>query len=164
MITLKVAQPKDARKLGELLFECNKVIAGAMQAADASCDQSLEDCIQSFRQNRCCDVITGWYEAQMVGFCNYGPGRDSDILKDTGEIYHLFIKPEYQRGGDGRRMLHEAIRKLRREEYSQVVVWVGEDNIVAMAFYEALGFKNDGAYRFIDEEEKIKEIRFFRNI
>ena len=164
MITLKVAQPKDARKLGELLFECNQVMSGEMQVADAQCDQSLEDCIQSFRQNRCCDVITGWYETQMVGFCNYGPGRDRDILKDTGEIYHLFIKPEHQRGGDGRRMLHEAIRKLRREEYSQVVVWVSEENIVAMAFYEALGFKNDGAYRFVDEEEKIKEIRFFRNI
>ena len=160
MITLKVAQPKDARKLGKLLYQCNYEICGESSGND----ELLQACINEFERTRCSDVITGWYENELVGFCKYGPGRDADILKDTGEIYYLYIRPEYQRLGDGRRMLHEAIRKLRRDEYGQVVVWVTRENIVAMAFYEALGFKNDGAYRFVDEEEKLQEIRFFRSI
>ena len=160
MITLKVAQPKDARKLGKLLFQCNQETYGDSSAES----ESLQDCVSEFERTRCSNVITGWYENELVGFCTYGPGRGSDILKDTGEIYNLYVKPEYQRMGDGRRMLHEAIRKLRRDEYSQVIAWVTSDNVVAMAFYEALGFKNDGAYRFSDEAETLQEIRFFRDI
>ena len=164
MITLKVGQTKDARRAGELLYACNQELNKDGSCSFNKINATLEDCVQHFQKTMCMDVITGWYGDEMVGICTYGPARGENFLKDAGEIYTLYIEPEYQRNGDGRRMVHEAIRKLRREEYNGVVVWIGETNIAALAFYDALGFRNDGTYRYANGESDIREILFFRSI
>lgn len=163
MINLRLAKAKDAEKLGQLYYRCWMDLYPNIVPEDKFQPISLEDAINDFKKTKCRDIIEGWVGDELVGFCSYGNCRDDDVLADTGEVYRLYVLSEYQRRGEGRRLLHEAVRMLRREEYNQVVIWTLVDNPYAISFYEALGFKDDGTVRYA-KDSPLQEKRFFRNI
>jgi RimJ/RimL family protein N-acetyltransferase len=54
-----------------------------------------------------------------------------------------------------------ALEQLREKDFSQAILWVHADNGRARRFYEAAGWRPDGAER--DEEafgEVVKELRY----
>ena len=71
------------------------------------------------------------------------------------------VKKEYQRLGDGRRILHEAVRQLRRQEYSRAMCWIDRDNEDAISFFKALGFIFTGETR---ENRELTLDKYFRTI
>lgn len=54
-------------------------------------------------------------------------------------IESLFLAPEFQRRGGGRRLVHHA-----QERHDELTVGVNEQNAAARAFYEACGFVVEG--------------------
>ena len=77
----------------------------------------------------------------------------------------MYILEEFQRRGNGRNMLHEAVRKLRREEYNEVVTWIDPENINAVAFFEALGFILGNVKKEVNVNGTSYIVkRYFRNI
>lgn len=77
------------------------------------------------------------------GFCSYGKSRDNDP-SDYGEIIAIHTKPEYWGKGVGKALMDRALLELRRQGYSQVILWTFERNSRARHFYEKYGFVNDG--------------------
>jgi ribosomal protein S18 acetylase RimI-like enzyme len=75
---------------------------------------------------------------EIVGYANYGRNR-AKSLPYTGEIYELYLKPEYQGVGFGRRLFTTAKRDLAQSGQTNLVVWVLSDNEPAVSFYRALG-------------------------
>lgn len=55
-------------------------------------------------------------------------------------ISDLYVSPEYQRKGNGRKLLSHTLRKLRADGYMNAVLETAEDNAVARRFYEKFGF------------------------
>lgn len=55
-------------------------------------------------------------------------------------ISDLYIHPEYQHKGNGRKLLSHTLRKLRSDGYLNAVLETAEDNIPARRFYEKFGF------------------------
>jgi RimJ/RimL family protein N-acetyltransferase len=55
------------------------------------------------------------------------------------------VAPEHWRRGVGRTLLRAAIDELSAEGAGDVTLWVLEGNRVAERFYEAMGFRLDGA-------------------
>lgn len=160
MISLRLAKPSDARELGALYHSCLAEIYGASDKV-----RSVEDCIQYFKQKKCNDTLVGFYDNRIVAFCCYGKAKDDTFYNEAGEIYGLYILEEFQRWGNGRNILHEAVRKLRREEYNEVVTWIDPENENAVAFFEALGFILGN----VEKEMNINGCdytvkRYFRNI
>ena len=158
MIAMRLAKSEDYEALGKLYYLCWQQ---SHEDDDAVWGEE-EDFIRYFKTRKCRDTIEGFLDNQMVGFCRYGNCKDSDVLPDTGEIYQLYVLKEYQRQGDGRRLLHEAIRRLRRADYNRVTMWVEEDDDDIIGFVNALGFKPDGAERM--NVANVREVRYFRNI
>jgi ribosomal protein S18 acetylase RimI-like enzyme len=73
-----------------------------------------------------------------AGYATYGPCR----LKNTGmdgEIYELYLKPEYQGLGFGRRLFTHIQDLFSEKGSSGLAVQVLSDNEPARAFYAALG-------------------------
>ncbi|KZM51041.1 GNAT family N-acetyltransferase [Labrenzia sp. OB1] len=73
-----------------------------------------------------------------AGYATYGPCR----LRDTGmegEIYELYLKPEYQGLGFGRTLFGNVRETLSSKNLSGLAVQVLSDNRPARAFYNALG-------------------------
>jgi ribosomal protein S18 acetylase RimI-like enzyme len=73
-----------------------------------------------------------------VGYSSSGRCRDRS-LPANGEIDELYLLPEYQGIGFGRRLFKAVRNDLRHRALDKVVVWALEDNTRACAFYEGMG-------------------------
>ncbi|MES1154981.1 MAG: GNAT family N-acetyltransferase [Pseudorhodoplanes sp.] len=74
----------------------------------------------------------------VAGYANYGRNRARSLFYD-GEIYELYLKPEFQGLGFGRRLFAAARRDLAQSGLKSLVVWALSDNEPAVEFYRALG-------------------------
>jgi ribosomal protein S18 acetylase RimI-like enzyme len=74
----------------------------------------------------------------IAGYANYGRNRARSLTYD-GEIYELYLRPEFQGLGFGRRLFTAARRDLVQSGIKSLVVWALSDNDSAIEFYRALG-------------------------
>jgi ribosomal protein S18 acetylase RimI-like enzyme len=74
----------------------------------------------------------------IAGYANYGRNRARSLFYD-GEIYELYLRPEFQGLGFGRRLFSAARRDLGQSGLKSMVVWALSDNDPAVEFYRALG-------------------------
>ncbi len=72
---------------------------------------------------------------RVVGFGSCGRARKRP---DTGEVFTLYVAPDWQGQGIGRRLLHGLLAKLKAGGLNEALVWVLSDN-PARFFYEAMG-------------------------
>ena len=75
---------------------------------------------------------------KIAGYANYGRNRARSLYYD-GEIYELYLRPEFQGLGFGRRLFTAAKRDLAQSGLRSMVVWALSDNDPATEFYRALG-------------------------
>jgi ribosomal protein S18 acetylase RimI-like enzyme len=75
---------------------------------------------------------------KVAGYANYGRNRARSLFYD-GEIYELYLRPEYQGLGFGRRLFSSARRDLAQSGLKSLVVWGLSENEPAVVFYRALG-------------------------
>ena len=79
----------------------------------------------------------------IVGFGSCGPVRDppeglDGTEKRVGEVYTLYVEPDFQNQGLGRRLLEALFGQLRAEGCDTAVLWMLADNPTRF-FYEGLG-------------------------
>jgi ribosomal protein S18 acetylase RimI-like enzyme len=74
---------------------------------------------------------------KIAGYANYGRNRARSLYYD-GEIYELYLRPEFQGLGFGRRLFAAARRDLAQSGIKSLVIWALSDNAPAVAFYRAL--------------------------
>ena len=74
----------------------------------------------------------------VVGYAAYGRTR-SRSLGTEAEIDELYLLPEYQGVGLGRRLFRAVRNDLADHGLTRLGVWSLEDNARASAFYEGLG-------------------------
>ena len=74
----------------------------------------------------------------VAGYANYGRNR-ARSLHFEGEIYELYLRPEFQGLGFGRRLFTSARRDLVQSGLKSMVIWALSDNEHATEFYRALG-------------------------
>jgi ribosomal protein S18 acetylase RimI-like enzyme len=77
---------------------------------------------------------------KIAGYANYGRNRARSLYYD-GEIYELYLRPEYQGLGFGRRLFTAARRDLAQSALKSLIVWALSENENAVEFYRALGGK-----------------------
>jgi ribosomal protein S18 acetylase RimI-like enzyme len=75
---------------------------------------------------------------KLAGYANYGHNR-ARSLSYEGEIYELYLRPEFQGLGFGRRLFTAARRDLAQSGLKTLVVWALSDNDPAVEFYRARG-------------------------
>lgn len=74
----------------------------------------------------------------IVGFASGGPERSGDPAF-RGELYAIYVLPEFQRKGLGARLTLAVVDHLARTGLNSMLVWVLADNHSARKFYERLG-------------------------
>jgi ribosomal protein S18 acetylase RimI-like enzyme len=99
-------------------------------------------------------------DGSVLGFCFFGPSRDTGAERSVAEIYVLFVDPSTWRRGIGRALVSHALEKL--DEYRDLTLWSAAENARANAFYERLGFALDGAEQFRPEFGDVREVRYRR--
>jgi len=101
---------------------------------------------------------------RVQGFARFAPSRDSDHdAQIVGEVAAFYIDPSAWRRGAGRQLMGTTLRELAIAGYSTATLWVISTNRPAIGFYEAEGWRGEGA-----RQERtlagapISEIRFNR--
>jgi ribosomal protein S18 acetylase RimI-like enzyme len=75
---------------------------------------------------------------RIAGYSTYGRNRVPS-MPYSGEIFELYLSPEHQGLGYGRRLFASARRELAEHGYLSAIVWALADNEKALAFYRSLG-------------------------
>lgn len=88
----------------------------------------------------------------LAGFATGGAARDESAPPPpgAGEIQAIYLRPDRIGSGLGRALFEHAVADLRAAGFDPIVVWVFEANERARRFYEAAGFRADGATAPID--------------
>ncbi|MEZ0211950.1 MAG: N-acetyltransferase family protein, partial [Xanthobacteraceae bacterium] len=74
----------------------------------------------------------------LAGYANFGRNRARSLPYD-GEIYEIYLRPEYQGLGFGRRLFRDARKELKSSGLEGLAVWALAINEPAVGFYGALG-------------------------
>lgn len=74
----------------------------------------------------------------ICGYATFGPNRARNLVQ-KGEVYEIYLLPEYQGIGLGTRLFLAARRELSRFGFDSAVVWALADNDQACRFYRNAG-------------------------
>lgn len=84
-------------------------------------------------------------QGRIVGFADTFPSWDDDADESTAMLGAIYLDRVVARRGIGRRLMDHLCQDLRTRGYSAVTLWVLDTNAGARTFYEALGFRLEGA-------------------
>ena len=78
------------------------------------------------------------FDHRVAGYATFGPCRTRSV-SSCGEIYELYVRPEFHGTGFGKHLFAEARRHLRANGLAGLLVWALTGNDLACRFYIALG-------------------------
>ena len=78
------------------------------------------------------------FDDRVAGYVTFGASR-MRLLPYGGEVFELYLVPEFQGLGFGRRLFSAARRALAEEGHPATLVWCLAPNERAVAFYDRLG-------------------------
>jgi RimJ/RimL family protein N-acetyltransferase len=131
--------------------------------------QRLSRWIQSLRDadsSRGGCLVVADDDGMLAGFANVEQSRDDDAEPDkVGEVMAIYLVPDSWGKGLGRELMAAALTHLARLGYDEVTLWVLDTNARARRFYEAAGFRPDGAIKLDDSRGfPLREARYRRSL
>ncbi|MFE9450175.1 GNAT family N-acetyltransferase [Streptomyces sp. NPDC006739] len=87
-------------------------------------------------------VLVAETEAGITGFTGFGPSQVDPAIAEIGTFYAI---PEVWGTGVGKQLMLDTLATLGQADYAHATLWVLEDNERARNFYEAAGWRADGA-------------------
>ena len=76
---------------------------------------------------------------EYIGTASYGKSRTVEF-SDCGEVMSIYLLPQAIGRGYGKKLMEAAIAGLSNLGYSNIILWVLEENKNARTFYESIGF------------------------
>ncbi|MFZ5783688.1 MAG: GNAT family N-acetyltransferase [Pseudomonadota bacterium] len=154
MIAIRRARPTDAAAIGRVHVETwQATYAGLLPDSLLA---SMSDVRQSAWWSRLLAdpqeargvFVADDQEMGVIGFGSCGPVRDPPEDLDgtevrVGEVYTLYVEPDFQNRGLGRRLLDAMFRQLRADGCDTAVLWMLADNPTRF-FYEGMGGRRVG--------------------
>jgi ribosomal protein S18 acetylase RimI-like enzyme len=105
-------------------------------------------------------IAVGELDSAVRGWISFGASRDLGAAPSVGEIWALNVHPDAWRRGIGRDLVGYAIEGLARQSFSEVTLWTFRDTPRSRSFYEALGFRHDGAVQRRHASGGATEVRY----
>jgi GNAT superfamily N-acetyltransferase len=139
-ITIRPARPIDARAIARLdietwrttyagMLSTNYLVGLSMQRREAGWRMAI---LHEPRDVRVAVDADGWIQ----GFGSCGPSRGE--RRFPGEVFTLYVAPDMQNQGIGRRLLIALFHRLASSGLDAAIVWVLRDN-PSRFFYDRLG-------------------------
>ncbi|WP_167753820.1 GNAT family N-acetyltransferase [Granulicatella sp. WM01] len=144
MVNIRLANLDDAKQMSQVHARTWKVAYKGIfaqsylnQLPDTAWEESFKRGIQAKKSL----FLVAEVDHQIVGCITGGRTRWTD--EEKGEIYSLYVLPEYQHQGIGKSLVITILESLYCQ-YNSVYVLAVDRNTKARRFYECLGFKDTG--------------------
>ncbi|PHP68480.1 GNAT family N-acetyltransferase [Zhengella mangrovi] len=108
---------------------------------------------------RAASVLVVEIGGTIAGYATLGRNRARE-LSHQGEIYELYILPEYQGIGLGSRLFEAARETLRDHGLKGLVVWALEENDNAQAFYFGRGGEDVAEGVEVFDSKALRKVAF----
>lgn len=150
--TIRTATPEDAQGIAEAhvkTWQC----AYKGQIPDSFLDSlSVESRAQVWKEilttsQKGTFAYVAEFEGKIIGWCTTGTNRDEDAAEGAGELYGIYVDPEYIGKGVGSQLMERATRALKAEGYKKATLWVLDSNVKTRAFYEKNGWVVEGGVK-----------------
>lgn len=96
---------------------------------------------------------------KVAGYCTLGRNRARE-LKQQGEIYELYLRPECQGVGFGSRLFAAARERLAAHGLDGLVVWALEENANALSFYRGAGGRDIAEGVEVFDQKALRKVAF----
>ncbi len=139
MTSIRPAQPKDADAIARVYVETWRNTYAGLLPDRVLVKMSLERQCKSWSRTLATDqrVLVVEHGGDIVGFGSCGRNR-LRRLDYTGEIYTLYVLPDFHGRGLGRRLLEGLFDSLIGQDHDSTLLWVLATN-PSRFFYEAMG-------------------------
>ena len=108
---------------------------------------------------RAASVLVVEIGGTIAGYATIGRNRARE-LKQQGEIYELYLRPEYRGIGLGSRLFAAARARLRDHGLKGMVVWALEDNANALDFYAGAGGRDVAEGVEVFDQKALRKVAF----
>jgi GNAT superfamily N-acetyltransferase len=89
------------------------------------------------------DTLVAVKDGRIVGWTSYGINRNGLGL-EVGEVYGLYIDPDFWGEGIGAELLTDATRAIAEAGFQRAILWALAEDRLAREFYEARDWSDDG--------------------
>jgi GNAT superfamily N-acetyltransferase len=102
----------------------------------------------------------------LLGNCSpaASPLTPDGLAGLVGELYALYVSPDWWSTGAGRALMGEVLTCLEAEGYRRAILWVLADNTRARRFYERAKFTPDGGINVLTGLGGVLEVRYTRDL
>jgi GNAT superfamily N-acetyltransferase len=108
---------------------------------------------------RAASVLVIEIGGEIAGYATLGRNRARE-LPQQGEIYELYLRPEYQGIGLGSRLFAAARQKLSSHGLKGMVVWALEENANALDFYAGAGGRDVAEGIEVFDNKALRKVAF----
>ena len=110
-------------------------------------------------------VFVAEFGDNIVGWCTAGFSLSKDTSKDTGEVYGIYVHPDYARRGAGSKLMEKALDTLKEDGFKKAILWVLTSNGKTRKWYESKGWRVEGKTT-IDNRDGVKlhETRYIKDL
>lgn len=99
---------------------------------------------------------------EPAGLISFGKCRYGDNDKSWIEIWRVYFTPKFWGSGIAQELMEWGINEILKENFTNIELWVSEENIRARKFYEKMGFTHDNTVQIIDMGKELKELRYIK--
>lgn len=163
MYKIRYAEINDAKVLGKIHSESWKIAYKGI-VPDSVLDNITADKRERYFEKALSENLEEdtliFVDNKAVGLMTIGKCRDNDRDNTYGEIWGIYLLPEYWNMGIGSHYINWGINELKNRNFKKITLWVLEDSLNSRRFYERMGFRHDGTVKEIDIGKKLNEFRY----
>ncbi len=165
-ILIRQAQPKDVQAIATIHVKTWQCAYHGQLPDDFLKSLSIEKRIKSWTDSinnpqPKNNILVAEMDDVIVGFISSGPCRDEDYDAMIGEIYAIYIDPNYIGKGIGSVLMKDTLNVLKNNGFTQATLWVLTSNIQARRFYEKQRWHADGKMKIEKRENcELHEMRY----
>ncbi|MDF2507987.1 MAG: beta-lactamase [Microbacterium sp.] len=162
-LQVRPATPDDLSGVLEVFLACwRESYRGILPetAVDAMTDERAEGLWRRVLADPVGVVLVAEQDGGIVGITRHAATSD-DRGRIEGAVHSLYVSPRAHGGGIGGALLAQATSELRDAGAGAATLWVFAANQPSIAFYEAKGWRADGATRtqpeFGEREQRMRK-------
>ncbi|HKD46873.1 MAG TPA: GNAT family N-acetyltransferase [Rhizomicrobium sp.] len=159
-LSLRLARPGDAMSLARIYVEAWHDTYAAILPHRLLANMSVE--MHAARLERAIRkgavLVAEAPRHGVLGLAGFGAARDRGLGFD-GEIYTLYVDPDFLGRGVGRALLHGAFSALETRAFHSCLIWSHAQNH-ACFFYEAMGGARIAERRVMLGGQEVCEVAF----